>query len=107
MIFNKMDIRSHFEFRIKVFNDNHDMIVCMSNGTYLLKNRSDSLITETDSTVFAERFSLDEKTGTTVRILPMYLDEARAYVKVFNKTRKKQGWKPLEFDILAKNAKDA
>jgi len=103
MKFRKMDIRGHFEFRVKVINDDYDMIVCMPNGTYLKKNRGDSLITGVDSTVFAERMNLDEKTGLKVRIIPMELDETRAYVKNFNKIRKAKGWKPLEFQILDRN----
>ena len=100
MKFNKMDIRSHFEFRIKVIDPDYDMIVCKPNGTFLKKNRKDSLITAKDSTVFAERFSLDEKTGTKVNIIPLELDEARAYVKYFNEVRKEKGWDALEFSVL-------
>jgi len=102
MKFNKMDIRSHFEFRVKVINDDYDMIICNPNGTYFPKNRKNSLITQ-ESLVFADRVNLDEKTGTKLLILPMEIDEARAYVKVFNNTRKKAGWKPLEFTVLAED----
>ena len=103
MKFNKMDIRSHFEFRIKVIDPDYDMIVCKSDGTYFKKNRVDSLITDAESVVFAERYSLDEKTGTKVEILPMTIDEAQVYVKVFNKVRKGKNWKPLEFNVLTEN----
>ena len=75
------------------------MIVCMPNGTYLKKNRGDSLITDKNSTVFAERFSLD-KTGLKANIMPMVIDEARAYVKNFNKVRKENDWQPLKFAVL-------
>jgi len=102
MKFNKMDIRSHFEFRIRAINDDFDMVVCRPDGTYLNKNRENTLITN-ESLVMAERINLDEKTGMNGLIIPMELDEARAYVKVFNKTRKKAGWKPLEFTVLAKD----
>lgn len=99
MKWNKMDIRDHFEFRIKVIDPDYDMIVCMPNGTYLKKNRKDSLMTK-DFTIFAERFSLDEKTGLKINIIPMILDEAIIYVKNFNKIRKERGWKPIVFDVL-------
>lgn len=104
MKFNKMDIRNHFEFRVKVIDPDYDMIVCMPNGTYLKKNRDNSLLTGVDSVVFAERRNLDEKTGLKEVILPMELDEACAYVKAFNKLRKKAGWKPLTFEVLAEDA---
>jgi len=102
MKFNKMDIRSHFEFRVRVVNDDYDMIVCNPNGTYLKENRENSLITQ-ESLVFAERLNLDEKNGLKQRILPMTIDETRAYVGVFNKLRKSKGWEPLTFDVLAEN----
>jgi hypothetical protein len=101
MIFNKMDIRTHFEFRIAVIDPDYDMIVCMPNGTYLKKNREDSLITDKNSTVFAERYNLDEKTGLKVEIIPLSIEIARVYVECFNKVRKKMGWESLEFEVLA------
>jgi len=94
-----MDVRGHFEFRIKVVNDDYNMIECKPNGTYLKCSRDNTLITE-DSTVFAERRSLDEKTGLKEVIIPMGLDEARVYVASFNKVRKSKGWEPLTFDVL-------
>ena len=103
MIFSKMDIRSHFEFRIAVIHHEYDMIVCMPNGTYLKKNRGDSLITDKNSTVFAERYNLDEKTGLKVESIPLVVKDARVYVECFNKVRKEMGWEPLEFEVLAEN----
>jgi hypothetical protein len=98
-----MDIRTHFEFRIAVIHHEYDMIVCMPNGTYLKKNRKNSLITGNNSTVFAERFNLDEKTGTKVVIHPMEPEEAKIYLKYFNKVRKEMGWEALDFPVLTEN----
>jgi len=102
MKWNKMDIRGHFEFRVRVIDPDYDMIVCNPNGTYLKKNREGSLITS-ESLVFAERLNLDEKNGLKQKLLPMTIDETRVYVKNFNNLRKSKGWEPLTFDVLAEN----
>ena len=99
MKFN-MDIRDHFEFRIKIIDPDYDMIACMPNGTYLKKNCKDSLINNKDSTIFAERVNLDEKTGIKIKIIPMVIEEACIYAKHFNKVRKEKGWEPIEFIVL-------
>lgn len=100
---DKMIVRSHFEFRIQVERiegEECDMYVCKPDGTILKENRKDSLITSKDSTIFAERVNLDEKTGLKARIIPMDIKEARLYVERFNNKRKEKGWEPVVFSVL-------
>lgn len=99
MKFNKMDIKSHFEFRIRVVNEDYDMIICKPNGTYFKGNRQDTFINNKNPEVVAERFDLNEKNGIKSVIIPMEAEETNLYLEYFNKVRGEKGWKPITFDF--------
>lgn len=100
---SKVHLRTHFEFRVREVNDDYDMVVCNPDGTFFKGKRGETLITDKNPLVVAERLNVDEKTGLKAVIIPLSREEARLYVEHFNNVRANKGWEPLTFSVLTEN----